>query len=69
MEKLLKEKPTAVKHEMVEDRLILTASTKELQKFVLKYADDDRVFTNEIVLDRKGAKTQTPPATAQKTNR
>lgn len=53
MEKLLKENPDAVKHTSVEDRLILTASTKELQTFVLKYADDDRVFTGEIVLDHK----------------
>ncbi|HEW79210.1 MAG TPA: hypothetical protein ENH34_04495 [Phycisphaerales bacterium] len=58
MEKLLKEDPNAVKYELVNDRLILTASTKELQAFVLKYADDSRVFTDEIVLNRK--KTQDP---------
>lgn len=57
MKKLLKEDPNAVKHEFVEDRLILTASTKELQAFVLKYADDNRVFSEEIVLTRKKAKT------------
>jgi hypothetical protein len=56
MQKLLKEDPNAVKHEIVDDRLILTASTKELQAFVLKYADDSRVFTNEINLGRKKAK-------------
>ena len=55
MEKLLKRDPNAVKHEIVDERLILTASTKELQAFVLKYADDSRVFTNEIVLSRKKA--------------
>jgi len=58
MEKLLKEDPNAVKHTSIEDRFILTASTKELQAFVLKYADDNRVFTDEIVLGRK--ETQTP---------
>jgi hypothetical protein len=60
MEELLKENPGAVKHISVEDRLVLTASTKELQAFVLKYADDDRVFTGEIVLDRKESKSRTP---------
>jgi hypothetical protein len=56
MAELLKEDPDAVKHTSVEDRLVLTASTKELQAFILKYADDDRVFTGEIVLNRTKAK-------------
>jgi hypothetical protein len=60
MEELLKEDPNAVKHMSIEDMLILTASTKELQAFVLKYADDNRVFTDEIVLGRK--ETQDPNA-------
>ncbi len=53
MAELLKEDPNAVEHTSIEDRLILTASTKELQAFVLEYADDNRVFTDEIVLGRK----------------
>ena len=53
MEKLLEEEPDAVKHTFIEDRLILTASTKELQNFVLKYADDKRVFKGEVTLVRK----------------
>lgn len=53
MEEMLKENPDAVKHTLVEDRLVLTASTKELQAFVLKYADDERVFPTEAVLTRK----------------
>lgn len=52
MEKLLKEKPDAVEHTSVEDRLVLTASTKQLQAFVLKYADDERLFCNEVALVR-----------------
>ena len=62
MEKLLKEDPNAVKHTSLEDRLVLTASTKELQAFVLKYADDDRVFTGEIVLNRKKSKNPSSPS-------
>lgn len=46
-EELLKAEPNAVKHTIAEDRILLTASTKELQTFVLKYADNDRVFTSE----------------------
>jgi len=60
MAELLKEDPNAVKHAFIEDRLILTESTKELQAFVLEYADDNRVFTDEIVLGRK--ETQDPNA-------
>lgn len=53
MEELLKENPNAVKHMIIEDRIFLTASTKELQSFVIKYADDKRLFPGEIVLNRK----------------
>jgi hypothetical protein len=53
MKKLLKEEPNAVKHTFIEDRLILTAPTKELQNFVLKYAYDKRLFKDDIVLGRK----------------
>ncbi len=53
MEELLKENPNAVKHMTVEDRLFLTASTQELQAFVIKYVDDKRVFPGKIVLSRK----------------
>jgi hypothetical protein len=65
MKEFLKADPNAVKHEFLElswsndgPGLILTASTKELQAFVLKYADDSRVFPEEIILNRK--KTKAP---------
>jgi hypothetical protein len=60
MEDLLKENPGAVDHTYVGDRLVLTASAKELQAFVLKYADDDRVFTSQVTLSRKEPKAGTP---------
>ena len=56
MKKLLAEDPNVVKYELADDKLILTASTKELQAFVLKYADNNRVFSNEVVLSRKKPK-------------
>jgi hypothetical protein len=58
MKEFLKADPNAVEHTSIEDKFVLTASTKELQAFVLKYADDDRVFSNEVVLTRK--KTKAP---------
>lgn len=61
MEKLLKEDPNAVKYELADDKLILTASTKELQAFVLKYADDSRVFSDAIVYSRKKNKGPNEP--------
>jgi hypothetical protein len=62
IEKLLKANPKAVRHTVIEDRVLLTASTKELQSFALKYADDRNVFAGDIVLQRpkpKGAKGPT----------
>ena len=60
MGELLAEDPNVVKHEVVEDYdggIVLTASTKELQAFVLKYADDSRLFTDEIIYSRKKPNT------------
>ncbi|MCP4607619.1 MAG: hypothetical protein GY845_02735 [Planctomycetes bacterium] len=53
MKKLLKEEPDAVKHTFIEGKLILTAPTKQLQNFVLQYAEDKRVFKSVVVLGRK----------------
>ena len=53
MKDLLTEEPEAVKHTFVGDRLVLTASTKELRAFVLKYANDKRLFTGDVTLMRK----------------
>ncbi len=51
--KLLEAEPKAVKHDVVDDHPVLTAATDELQAFVAKYADDDRLFANEVTLTRK----------------
>jgi len=51
--KLLEAEPAAVKYETLDDRPLLTAPTKELQTFVSKYAGDERLFSNELVLSRK----------------
>lgn len=52
-EELIQAEPQAVKHEVVDDRPVLTASTKELQAFVAKFAGDERLFPNDLTLSRK----------------
>ena len=61
MEELLREHPNAVEHMTIEDRIFLTATTKELQAFVLKYAGDSRVFSNEVILNRRENKKPNNP--------
>jgi hypothetical protein len=63
MREFLEAAPDSVKHTVLEDKPVLTASTNELQAFVLRYADDSRVFSNEIVLTRKKDKVFTMPVT------
>jgi hypothetical protein len=60
MDELLKENPDAIEHILIEDRIVLTAKTKQLQEFILKYADDERLFVDEIALDRKKAPDKKP---------
>jgi len=52
MKKLLKQDPNAVQHTFIEDTPILIAPTQELQNFVIKYADDENLFSNQIVLTK-----------------
>lgn len=51
--KLIEAEPKAVAYTQADDRPILTASTKELQAFITKYADDKRLFPTELTLVRK----------------
>jgi hypothetical protein len=52
-QELLEADPDAVEFTRIDDRSILTASTKELQAFVVKYAGDERLFPGEMNLVRK----------------
>ncbi len=57
LENLLKENPKAIAHAVQDKHSILTATTEELQKFVAKYAGDEKVFKNEIrLVPKKSAK-------------
>jgi hypothetical protein len=65
MREFLKADPNAVKHTVLEDKPVLTASTNELQAFVLKYAYDSRVFAEIIVLGRKKTAEPNVPAASK----
>ena len=60
LSKLLAENPRAIAHtvrRVGDDKMpLITASTEELQKFVAKYAEDEKAFGNEIKLVPKAAK-------------
>ena len=43
-DEMIKQEKITIKHEKRDDLCVLTASTGELQEFVLKYADDEDVF-------------------------
>ena len=49
---MLENDPNLVKHEIVEDCLVLTASPKELQQFMKEHADDEGLFGEPSDLER-----------------
>ncbi len=53
LEEILKADPTLVKHEVTKDYILLTASTHELQRFILDYAQVMEAYTEKAVLYRK----------------
>lgn len=53
LQKLIEAEPNAVPFVSADDRIILTAATPVLQAFVTKYADDARVFADEVILERR----------------
>lgn len=53
LKKMIAEKKVDIAHEQVDGDILLTASTKELQEFFLKYADDDKAFPDLKELHRQ----------------
>jgi hypothetical protein len=47
---LLDDNPDAIDYTTINDRTVLTSNTKQLQQFILKYADDERLFPHEMTL-------------------
>lgn len=50
--KMLEEDPNLLKHEVVDDRIVLTASTKQLQEFIIQYANVEGVFGDPMEFTR-----------------
>lgn len=53
LKRMISEKKVEIGHEQVDGGIVLTASTKELQEFFLKYADDDKAFPDLKELHRE----------------
>ena len=53
LKKMIAEKKVDIAHEQVDGGIVLTASTKELQEFFLKYAEDDEAFSDLKELHRQ----------------
>ena len=50
----LEKNPKAIEHrKLAEDRYVITASTKDLQKFVLQHADEEGLFGGAHELERR----------------
>jgi hypothetical protein len=52
LEKLLEKKPNAIRHEKVDNGIVLTASSKELQKFLSKHFKTEGAFSELSELKR-----------------
>jgi len=56
MKEVLKKHPDAIAHRVVFDgNIVLTASTADLQKFVVEHVNDEEFFGGPIELKRKAA--------------
>ncbi|MBE0545691.1 MAG: hypothetical protein IH623_30535 [Verrucomicrobia bacterium] len=53
LEKHLKANPKTLAHRAAGDTLVLTASTRDLQRFVLKHLGEDELFESPSVMTRK----------------
>jgi hypothetical protein len=61
VEEMLENDPNLIKHEIVHDRLVLTASTKELQEFLKAHANDEGLFGEPSKMKRVQPKDPNAP--------
>jgi len=52
-EELLKKNPKLIKHENVDDRLVLTASEKQLIEFLIKQSTNKKIFGEKLEYTKK----------------
>lgn len=50
IEELIQEKRVRLKHEIVDESIVLTASTEELRAFISKYGHDENLYLDEEML-------------------
>ena len=50
IEELIKNKRVRLKHERIEDAIILTASTEELRGFIEKYGNESKLYADDEIL-------------------
>ena len=50
---VIDKKRVNIDHDFIDQGIILTALTKDLQKFALKYAEDVKAFSNKSELHRQ----------------
>jgi hypothetical protein len=53
LDKLLEQNTIRIKHETLSGYKVITASTEELQKFIMKYANRRDLFEEPVVLTKK----------------
>lgn len=57
LEKYLKQNPKAVAHHTEDDRIVLTADTRDLQKFVLRHLGTNELFKESGVMVQRASGT------------
>ncbi len=60
MKKMLENDPNLIKHEFLEGRIILTASTEELQKFMKNYANTEGLFGEPATFQKSQQEVNEP---------
>ncbi|WP_186757263.1 hypothetical protein [Echinicola salinicaeni] len=54
IKKMIEQNRVKISHENISGEILLSASPNELQKFVLKYEDEPKLFEGKSILKRKG---------------
>ena len=53
LDKLVRQRKIRIKHENVDGQMVVTASTEDLQKFILKYAQDEDAFDDPLLIEKR----------------
>ncbi len=52
LDKLVRQRKIRIKHEMVDGTMVVTANTEDLQKFLVKYAQDKEAFDEPLFIQK-----------------